>query len=221
MRRPVEETLANEELQLKFFDALLTDGVAGYIPLACKKIGISTATAYKYRRENREFADRWDYVVSIAQEMRTGIAEATLWQKATLGEALPEYRAEWIPEEDCAKINDPFEALIRSKIGPNVVGFKYSPPDMKALDKWLNAHLREKYNPPKASIHAHIDGKDALIEAIVKEAQAKGLRGAESTEHVRNAVLFMVNKALKASSSEGVVIDAAEVEREPVRRKGQ
>ena len=65
----------------KFIAALQAQGTVLY---ACKAAGISRQTAYRWQRDDREFADAWEE----AHENAVDAVEGTIYQQAVGGNTL-------------------------------------------------------------------------------------------------------------------------------------
>ena len=65
----------------RFIDALTAQGSVYH---AAKAAGISRQTAYRWQRENHDFADQWDEALENAVD----VVENTLYQKAVNGDTI-------------------------------------------------------------------------------------------------------------------------------------
>src|SRR4026207_816248 len=65
----------------RFVEALEAEGTVLH---ACKAAGISRQTAYRWQRDDPEFADQWDE----AHENAVDVVESSLYQKAVSGDTI-------------------------------------------------------------------------------------------------------------------------------------
>lgn len=70
----------HERIKAKFLEILALENVAGNITIACKMMGRARSFIYVLRKEDREFALKWDKVVDEAQERLADYAESQLFQ---------------------------------------------------------------------------------------------------------------------------------------------
>lgn len=186
----------------------------GYVEPAVTAAGVSRATFYRYRAANPEFDEQLKLALAEGVRVRLPMLEASAFQRATVGHAIPVYapdikweQEDFNPEEGRM---DPEKAMQFALKSRNIIGWKHVSPSDTILAKMLGAEDRDKYNPPKVQINvdqSRAGSPNEILRAAMMEACEK--RGIAFNDLLfEDAMIRLGNQGKKAMLPAGeVVID--------------
>lgn len=159
----------------------------GYLDPAISAAGVSRATLYRYRAKHPEFEEQLQIALAEGVRIRLPVLEATAFQRATVGHAIPVYAPDhlWVdealdPEEGRM---DPERAMQLALKSRNIVGWKHISPSDNLLIKLLGAEDRDKYNPPKIQVNVDAsrtpDQTEVLRAAVKAACERRGIAYSE------------------------------------------
>lgn len=163
-----------EDAAQEILDRVRANG--GYIEPAVTAANVSRATFYRYRAANPEYDEQLQVALAEGVRVRLPMLEASAFQRATVGHAIPVYAPDhmWQDDDDAeAGRLDPEKAMQLALTSRNIIGWKHVSPSDTLLSKMLGAEDRDKYNPPKVNVT--IDGsanknQQEVLRAAMKEA---------------------------------------------------
>lgn len=158
----------------------------GYLDPAISAAGVARASLYRYRAAHPEFEERLQVALAEGVRIRLPILEATAFQRATVGHAIPVYAPDhmWEDEPDAEEGRmDPERAMQLAMKSRNIIGWKQVSPSDSLLVKMLGAEDRDKYNPPKIQVNVDAsrtpDQTEVLRAAVKAACERRGIAYSE------------------------------------------
>lgn len=173
----------------------------GYIDPAVTAAGVSRASFYRYRAANPEYDDQLQVALAEGVRVRLPMLEATAFQRATVGHAIPVYAPDhmWQDDDDAESGRlDPEKAMQLALTSRNIIGWKHVSPSDALLAKMLGAEDRDKYNPPKVNINVDSSkgNQQEVLRTAMKEACER--RGIPFKDHLfDDAMIRLGNQGKK------------------------
>lgn len=173
--------LAEPALRKRFLRVLAHPRVAGSVPTACGVVGITVRCYERYRSKDREFAEAATTIIREAPRDRQVMLEASAYQRALYGIAVPVYRKdwEWLDEDPDNKpqVSDgPLKALKKARQTKNIIGWKQVPPSDSMLQFLLKSLDRNKYDRPAQNINVTaMDPQKTILEEMRILCEKKGV----------------------------------------------
>lgn len=163
-----------EDAAQEILDRIRVNG--GFIEPAVAAANVSRASFYRYRAANPEYDEQLTVALQEGVRVRLPMLEASAFQRATVGHAIPVYAPDHMwQDDDNAEAGrlDPEKAMQLALTSRNIIGWKHVSPSDALLAKMLGAEDRDKYNPPKVNVT--IDGsanknQQEVLRAAMKEA---------------------------------------------------
>lgn len=206
-----------EDAAQEILDRVRANG--GYVEPAVTAAGVSRASFYRYRAANPEYDDQLQVALAEGVRVRLPMLEATAFQRATVGHAIPVYAPDhqWQDDDDAESGRmDPEKAMQLALTSRNIIGWKHVSPSDALLAKMLGAEDRDKYNPPKVNINVD-SGKgnqQEVLRTAMKEACER--RGIPFKDHLFDDAMIRLGNQGKQKQyelpAEATVVEPEEPE---------